>query len=99
MAKKTTDHEKIKEWVEQRQGKPSVVKSTYKPESNGILQINFPDYRGKSTLEDISWEEFFTIFDKRELSFVYQEKTAKGEPSHFFKFISEKKPRFTVPEE
>ncbi|MEW5895800.1 MAG: hypothetical protein AB1650_08640 [Candidatus Omnitrophota bacterium] len=96
MAKKTTDHEKIREWVEQREGKPSVVKSTHN-DSNGILQINFPDYRGKNTLEDISWDEFFNIFDKRDLSFVYQEKTAGGEPSHFFKFISQKKSRVSVP--
>ncbi len=85
----TTDHDMIRQWAEDRGGKPSIVKGT---ESNGggLLRINFPGYSGKDTLEDISWDEFFKIFDDRKLAFLYQDKLESGQQSRFFKFVSRK---------
>jgi hypothetical protein len=39
----TTDHKKIQKCAEYREGKPSVVESTYK-DGSGLLRINFPRY-------------------------------------------------------
>jgi hypothetical protein len=82
----TTDHEEIKRWVEERGGKPATVKGTGK--EAGVLRIDFPGYSGGDSLEEISWEDFFTKFDESNLQFLYQEQTSSGEQSRFNKFIS-----------
>jgi hypothetical protein len=52
----------------------------------GLLRVDFePD--DEADLEPISWEDFFEKFDKEDLTFLYQEKTASGELSRFHKFI------------
>jgi len=83
----TTDHEEIKKWTEERDGKPAIVKGTHEGES-GVLRINFPG-GAENSLEEISWDEFFEIFDERKIAFLYQDKTADGKESRFFKFISQ----------
>ncbi len=86
----TADHETIKKWVEGRKGVPSVVKGTGedKEEKGGILRIDFPPLGTKPNLKHISWEEFFSTFDDKNLAFLYQEKTSTGETSRFNKFVS-----------
>ena len=84
----TTDHETIRRWVEERNGKPSHVKSTASPDEPGILRIDFPDYSEAGSLGSISWAEFFEKFEKAKLAFLYQEKTADGHKSNFNKLIS-----------
>lgn len=87
-SKTTTDHNKIKQWAEDRDGKPAVVESTADSgKGGGLLRINFPGY-AEDNLKDISWEEFFRIFDDNDLQFLYQEKTKDGSESRFFKFVS-----------
>lgn len=85
-SKTTTDHNTIKKWAEERDGKPSVVESTTK-NGGGLLRINFPGY-AEDNLKEISWEEFFKIFDDNDLKFLYQEETKDGGESRFFKFVS-----------
>ena len=87
-SKTTTDHKTIKKWVETRRGKPAAVKSTESPGDVGMLRIDFPGYRGEGSLEEISWDDFFAKFDEKNLAFVYQDETSKGEESRFFKFVS-----------
>lgn len=84
----TADHETIRKWVETREGVPSVVKGTGKEEKGGILRIDFPPLGTKPNLKHISWEEFFSVFDDKNLAFLYQEKTSTGEISRFNKFVS-----------
>ena len=79
----TTDHEQIRKWVKARNGRPARVKGT---ENGGVLRIDFDE--PEETLEEISWEEFFRIFDENELAFLYQDKTEGGEMSRFTKFIN-----------
>jgi hypothetical protein len=83
----TTDHNKIKRWVEERNGKPAAVKATHNKGETGILRINFPGYSGEDSLDDISWDEFFKKFDDENLAFLYQDKLKSGEESRFFKFV------------
>jgi hypothetical protein len=86
-AKVTTDHNEIRKWVEERNGKPASVVGTEKGgEEAGLLRIDFPGYSGKGSLEEISWDEFFRKFDESNLAFLYQEEI-EGKESRFFKFI------------
>ncbi len=85
----TTDHDEIREWVEQRGGHPATVKSRSRGrEKAGILRIDFPGYSGRESLEEISWEEFFDQFEESQLAFLYQDKTAGGKTSRFNKLVS-----------
>ncbi|HTF38575.1 MAG TPA: hypothetical protein VK651_09715 [Blastocatellia bacterium] len=72
-AKATTDHQKIKRWVEGRGGKPAAVKGTGSGDDPGVLRIDFPDYTGEESLREISWEQFFDKFEKEHLAFLYQD--------------------------
>ena len=86
-SKVTTDHNVIRRWVEERQGRPATVKSTGSSEEPGLLRIDFPGGAGENRLEPISWGAFFDKFDENELAFVYQDKLKSGEESRFFKFV------------
>jgi glutathione synthase/RimK-type ligase-like ATP-grasp enzyme len=81
----TTDHDTIRKWAESRNGRPAVVKGTEDKEGEGILRIEF---RHGDKLEDVDWKTFFETFEDRKLAFLYQDKTADGKPSRFFKFVS-----------
>ena len=86
-SKSTVNHQEIKRWVEARNGRPATVKRTAKGEEAGILRIDFPGYSGEHSLEEISWEDFFQKFEEAGLKFLYQDKTADGKESRFFKFV------------
>src|SRR5687767_7447905 len=63
-SKTTTNHDEIKQWVEERGGRPAIVKGTEKGDSPGVLRIDYPGFTGEDTLEPITWEEFFEAFDE-----------------------------------
>jgi hypothetical protein len=79
--KRTTEHETIRDWAEERAGVPAAG-------SDGALRIDFPDGAGADQLEHISWEEWFSKFDEDGLCFLYQEEKVSGEESTFFKLIN-----------
>src|SRR3954465_1094948 len=85
-AQLTVDHEQIRNWVEDRDGKPACVKGTSKGNSC-LLRIDFPGGAGAESLEEMSWDDFFDVFDKRKLAFLYQDHKADGESSTFNKLI------------
>ncbi len=86
----TTDHAKIRKWVEARKGVPVRVHGTGTDGDAGLLRIDFPerDEKEDEELEELSWDEFFEKFDEKQLAFVYQEKTAAGLKSRFNKFVN-----------
>jgi hypothetical protein len=88
-AKITTDHDTIRKWAEDRDGRPAVVRSTHGKGGTGIIRIEFPNapHAKDDNLEEISWEEFFEKFDESDLALLYQEETAKGEKSNFNKLV------------
>lgn len=86
-SKRTTDHDEIRRWIEERGGHPAVVKATEEG-GEGLLRVDYPGYRGKARLEEVSWEDFFRTFDERQLAFLYQEQTKGGKTSRFSKFVS-----------
>ena len=77
MAETTTDHETIRKWAERKGGKPAAVDRTHKGGDVGIVRIMFPQARQSEheNLVEISWDEFFEEFDKRELALLYDEKS------------------------
>lgn len=86
-SKQTIDHDEIRNWVEERGGKPARVKNTDKAGEGGLLRIDYPGFTGKDTLEEISWVEFFDAFEKNNLAFLYQDETKDGKESRFSKLI------------
>ncbi len=87
-SKTTTDHEEIRRWAEEREGRPASVRGTGSGDDVGLLRIDFPGGAGEDKLEPISWEEFFEKFDEKKLAFVDQENTKDGGESRFFKLIN-----------
>jgi hypothetical protein len=83
-ARKITSHDEIKRWVEARGGRPARVRATA-DDGGGILRIDFREL--DQGLEEISWDEFFAIFDGNRLALLEQEKTADGATSRFAKFV------------
>lgn len=79
----TTDHEQIRRWVEERNGRPARVRDS--KGEGGILRIDFGT--PEESLEPLEWDEFFRIFDENRLAFIYQDKTADGAVSRFNKLI------------
>lgn len=86
-AEKTTNRDEIIKWAEGRQGVPAKVAGT---EAGGsfMLRLKFPEYSGNRTLEEISWDEFFRVFNERNLAFLYEKTAPDGEPSRFFKIVA-----------
>src|SRR5437763_16770333 len=81
-AKLTTDHDEIRQWVEERGGHPATVNSTTKKgQAAGVLRLDFPGYSGTGTLKEISWDEWFEVFEERRLGVLVQKKTAGGKQS------------------
>lgn len=82
----TTDHDTIREWIEARDGTPTIVGDTADDEGEGILRVDFQER--DEALEEVSWDKFFEIFEDRKLAFLYQDETADGEESRFCKFVN-----------
>jgi hypothetical protein len=85
-AQTTTDHDTIRQWVEQRNGKPARVRGTGDGRSPGILRIDFPGYGEDDALEELAWDEWFKTFEDNNLAFHYQENINSSE-RRFVKLI------------
>lgn len=83
----TTDHQTIRRWVEEHDGKPATVRGTESRDEAGVLRVDFPGGTGEDQLEHISWDEWFQKFDENRLAFLYQQEKASGEDSTFFKLV------------
>jgi hypothetical protein len=85
--KTTIDHDEIQRWAEARGGRPARVKGTGRDGDPGMIRLDFPGFSGRTSLEQISWDEWFKAFEENKLALAYQETTAKGERSNFNKLI------------
>ena len=84
----TTDHEEIRQWVEEHDGNPATLKGTGSGDEAGVLRIDFPGGSGEDRLEPISWDDWFAKFDESGLAFLYQEQKSSGQDSTFFKLVN-----------
>lgn len=89
LTKKTTDHDTIRHWADERGGRPATVADTVEAGEPGVLTIHFPgqDPRHDRDLTDLTWDEFFRKFEDEQLAFLYEEHTADGDTSRFFKLV------------
>src|SRR5579884_1659274 len=89
-AKITSDHEEIRRWAEERGGIPACVKGTGARGDTGMIRLEFPGLSQSrdESLQEITWDQFFDEFDKKNLALTYEETTAKGERSNFNKLVS-----------
>jgi hypothetical protein len=85
-ARRTRDHDTIREWIEDRDGRPAIIRPDDEERGGGILKVDFRDK--DDDLEEIDWDEFFEIFDDNDLVFLHQDETASGKPSRFNKFVA-----------
>jgi Rho termination factor, N-terminal domain len=79
----TTSHEVIRQWAEERGGRPATVDGTEHGGRAGVLRIDFQEPTDR--LREISWDEWFEVFDSRGLNFIYQEERSDGHQSTFFR--------------
>jgi len=84
----TTDHDEIRNWVEEHDGAPATVRGTAEGDEPGVLRIDFPGGAGSDELERIDWDEWFAKFEENDLAFLYQDHKSSGEDSTFFKLVS-----------
>ncbi len=83
-----TDHEQIRKWAEARQAHPACVKGTDTDDGGCLLRIDVPGYSGEQSLESIPWDQWFRVFDQRNLALIVEEKMADGRPGNFNKLVS-----------
>ncbi|KWX03113.1 1,4-alpha-glucan branching enzyme [Carbonactinospora thermoautotrophica] len=86
----TTSHQVIRDWAEKRGARPATVPGTEHGGRPGVLRFDFPGFGGEG-LQEISWDEWFKTFDERKLNFIYQEHTADGKQSNFFRLENPKR--------
>lgn len=73
----TWNHKEIKEWVEKHGGKPAIFDDPTAITDKIGIRIDFPGHKDERYMHStvvakvVSWEEFFKIFEKRKLAFVY----------------------------
>ena len=82
----TTSREVIRQWAEERGGKPATVEGTEHGKLLGVLRFDFGG--DNERLREVSWEEWFKTFDSRKLNFIYQEERTDGRQSTFFRLES-----------
>ena len=68
----TTDHETIREWVENRGGTPAHVTGETDDTARTLYIVE--EGEAMDGLESISWEAFFETFEDEALAFVYQDR-------------------------
>ncbi len=78
MSKIITDHDEVRTWIEEGNGQPGKMADTE------LLAVYFG--APESDITPIEWEEFFEIFDRSNLAFMYEDRSA-GDTSSFFEFI------------
>lgn len=84
----TTNHDKIRRWIEERDGVPATVERTGERRGEpGILRVKFPEQTESGSLKQLSWDDFFEKFDQENLAFLYQDEVQDGSVSRFCKFI------------
>lgn len=93
MDKVTTDHNVIKKWVERHNGKPQIIDHPTAEGDKPGIRIQFPAIRDDTELSDdtmprdISWDEFFKIFDEEGLELEYRDQIPADYPSDAYRFL------------
>ena len=83
----TRSPEVIRDWAERRRAVPATA--TRGPDGEArTLRMDFLGEAGNgrsSRLEEIAWDEWLDVFERRKLVFLYQERRRDGSDSNFFR--------------
>lgn len=79
MAYVTTDHETIRDLVEEHGGQPALLRRVPEVGDGGDLGLEFLADGQEPELVTISWADFFQRFEDRHLAFVYEDDGPAGE--------------------
>jgi len=91
--KTTTSHTVIRGWVESHGGKPAMIVNPNRLDKRVGLRIDFPGKNDEALLsqahrnKDVTWDEFFQVFEELELAFDYLQDTAGVELMDAYRFI------------
>jgi hypothetical protein len=96
-SKITTNHEEIRDWIENNGGKPKII-DNIDAESDSIgIRVDFNGIDNDIYLENnlklgnnLAWSEFFDIFEKENLAFEYSIKFDKNNPALSYRFLNRK---------
>lgn len=81
-SERTIDHDVIRRWAAEREGHPAVVR---KSGEEPVLRIDFGD--AEDGMQQLTWQEFFALFDQKELAFRHEDETADGDQSLEYSFV------------
>jgi hypothetical protein len=85
--KSTIDHKEVKKWAKKAGARPARIKSGQNLKSEGELRMDFSGGKNQE-LEYLSWEEFFNMFEDKNLAFEYED--GKIQPGVSCKFVPRK---------
>ncbi|MCO6490704.1 MAG: hypothetical protein J5I98_19970 [Phaeodactylibacter sp.] len=68
----TVDHEDIQSWAEARRARPVRLKRFENERVGDRIKFRFPGDEYPDA-EDLSWDEFFDIFDRERLEFLFED--------------------------
>lgn len=89
----TTDHEEIKKWALSYSGKPQIMENPQAGAELIGIRIDFPGPGDETYLpddvpaKDITWDEFFKIFEEEELAFSYDPDITLETPWDAYHFL------------
>lgn len=89
----TIDHGEIKNWVSAHHGRPQIIDDPTTSSDNIGVRIDFPGgaddvfFAEDKKPRNISWTEFFNIFDKQKLAFSFNNDVFRGNPSRSYNFL------------
>lgn len=91
--KTTVSHVVIRAWAESHGGKPALIVDPNRFDRTTGLRIDFPGKQDEALLshahhnKDVSWDDFFKVFEEQQLAFDYLEKPGETDLSDAYRFI------------
>ena len=79
----TTDHGFIRAWAEAREGRPGRLEG--RAPDGGVALLGFDFGTPEAGLQEIAWDEFFTIFEQNHLALEYRD--TPGHLGRLYKFV------------
>ncbi len=94
--KVTWDHKEIIKWAENHHGRPAVFDDPNAGADKLGIRIDFGGKNDERFMNDavqtkeVSWKDFFKIFDRRKLAFIYKQKDEPKDITMAYKLIPRK---------
>lgn len=86
----TRDHTVIQAWAEERGAQPATVRAR-QGDRPRVLRFDFAAGGANQRLEPISWDDWFRVFNARDLVMLFQQTKRDGQQSNFFRLDSPKR--------